>query len=455
MGLFSAVAKIAKSAVKAVSGSSVSSALSKAKRVVKAAPDFVFGTSSNVAVNAMKSTKGSIFTKVKAGAKAVVKDSEKASKVGGNFFKRLYNGVKTLPSALKQGTKAGARAAKIAGKSSVLGGVKGFFKAVGKKMPLIGSLVTVAFEIPNIWNAGKNEGLGTALKETGKAAVRLAGGAAGAVLGTFVGGPVGGVLGYMAGEWLLGKLTGKSYTDKKDFLEECGYKEEDINQLKAQGYSFDDIYNGVKDAVENAQEQIATQPAATQQKQVEQPSDKQQAEQTTTQQPVVSQNTPESGLDPQFNQNQQYSLEEVDSLRQYGFTDEDIQMMQSLGYSYSDAVALINNIKNGGAATPVNTPALSNVYSPNGNSDYIEPFQLPYPTTGFAQSNYYNSNVYSNPYSTDTYYNLLLSNLGMPTTGMSNPFATGNMQYNFTTQNTTNPNYDNLFYQNGRFGYSA
>jgi len=462
MGIISAVAKVAKSAIKAVSGKGATKAISNVKRAVKAAPDFIFGTGSDVGAKAMKATKGSIFTKMKAGAKAIVKDSEKASAKGGGFFKRLFNGLKSTPSSIAQGAKVGSRAAKIAGKSSFWGGVKGVFKSIGKKMPLIGSALCVAFEIPNIWSAAKDEGIGTALKETGKAVVRLAGGAAGATLGTFLGGPIGGIAGFAAGEWLLGKLTGDSYSDKKDFLAEQDIDDDTLKQLKEQGYSFDDIYKQVKvelKVVEAQQELEATtqetQPAgqtpAADQPVEEQPVAEQPA-QPISQVPAENPVGVTPGVEPVP---VRYSEEEVVLLKQLGLSDDDIQLLQNAGYSINDALALINNIKNQG-----NTP-ISDLTKPAGgttdtDSDYLEPFVLPYPmATGSAyqQPGSYNPGLYSNPYTMDTYYNLLLNDLGMQyNNNMTNPFGAGNTQnYGNISQNQ----YDNPYYKNGRLGFSA
>ena len=185
-----------------------------AKRAVKAAPEFILGTGSETVGAAMRAKKGSIFTKAKAGALALEKDIAKKSLQGG-FFKRTVKNLITTPKSLVHGTKVGARAAKIAGKSSFLGGLKGLGKGIAKKMPFIGALLTIGFELPNIFKAGNKEGTGEALKETGKAVGRLAGGAAGAAIGSAICPGIGSLIGWVAGEWLTSKIVGKSYTEKK------------------------------------------------------------------------------------------------------------------------------------------------------------------------------------------------------------------------------------------------
>lgn len=483
MGILSAVTKVAKSVVKAVKPKTVSSVtktvsssagsiFGKAKRVVKAAPDFIFGTGSDVGAKAMKATKGGFFTKLKAGAKAIVKDSEKAAAKGGGFFKRLFGGLKSTPAAIKNGAKVGSRAAKIAGKSSFWGATKGVFKAIGKRMPLIGSALCVAFEIPNIWSAAKDEGIGTALKETGKAVARLAGGAAGAMIGTFAGGPIGGIAGFAAGEWLVGKLTGDSYSDKKDYLAEQGIDDDTVKALKAQGYTFDQIYDEVKKAEKAAEEQgeqpvqqPAQQPVeqpAQQQPVVEQPTQPvgQQPVEQPVQQPVVQQPITQQPpvTDPAVSGTPvQYSAEDVAALKQMGLTDSDIQLLQSAGYSVNDVAALVNNIKNAGATTGVTPTTGTNPVAGAGNTDYLEPFVLPYPTTGspYQQPGFYNPTVYSNPYAMDTYYNFLLNDLNQMQyqNNMTNPFNTGYNNYQPISQNQNQ--YDNMYYKNGQFRFSA
>lgn len=471
MGIISAVAKVAKSAVKAiskkaVSGKGVSKAISNTKRAIKAAPDFIFGTGSDVGAKAMKATKGSIFTKMKAGAKAIVKDSEAAAAKGGNFFKRVYKGLKTTPSAVAKGAKVGSRAAKIAGKSSFLGGLKGSLKAIGKRMPLIGSALCVAFEIPNIWSAAKDEGIGTALKETGKAVARLAGGAAGATLGTFLGGPLGSIAGFAAGEWLVGKLTGDTYSDKKEFLAEYGIDDATIKQLKDQGYSFDDIYKEVKAEVKAAEQQEQTQ-YAEQERAVEEPTAQQPvAEPPAVEEPVnpvspvpSTPNKPVTSLpDEKSTDPVRYSEEEVALLKQVGLTDEDIELLQSAGYSMQDVLTLVKNIKNNDdSPSSINTPAADNTSSINPSDYILEPFILPYTMTGSAYNNQpglYNPGLYSNPYAMDTYYNFLLNDLGQMqyNNNMQNPILTRNQtNYQQPTQNKS----DNLYYKNGRLGFSA
>lgn len=198
-------------------GNMATKAFSYAKKGVKIVPDIIFGDGADTFVKAAnnaakaggKTTLRTIWNAVKAGGSAV-KNSHKTS-----FFSRFWKSLKTTPSKIKGQTLAGARLAKAAGKNQVLGGVKGFFKGIGKKMPMIGNLMLIAFELPNIISAIKEKGIGQGVAEVGKAGARLTGASlAGAAAGAAFG-PVGSLVGWIAGEWLTGKIVGKSYSEKK------------------------------------------------------------------------------------------------------------------------------------------------------------------------------------------------------------------------------------------------
>lgn len=201
------------------------------KRIANVYPELVFGTGSEVIGNTLKTTKGSVWTKGKAGFKALEK-SVKEQSVNGGFFKRLWTNLKSTPSAIKISAKDGYKAAKAAGKSGIWGGTKGLFKGIGKKLPFIGSALMVLFEIPNIITATKEQGIGQGVKETAKSAARLGGAAVGAAIGTAVCPVIGSLIGWVAGEWLTSKVVGKSYSEKKMEAEEQAA--EQIAQIQAQ-----------------------------------------------------------------------------------------------------------------------------------------------------------------------------------------------------------------------------
>lgn len=194
----------------------ISAIFSGMKRVAKVLPDLVLGNGAETAGKAIKTTinnKGSIFEAAKEGVKATEKLSIAAdgSKIG--FFTRVTSNIGMIKSMpLKY-----IRAAKISGKGifgQAYAGIKGFFKGVGKNMPLIGALMTVAFEIPNVVKASKEQGIGQGVKETVKAGARLCGGGLGAAIGSAICPGIGTMIGWMAGEWLTSKVVGKSYSEK-------------------------------------------------------------------------------------------------------------------------------------------------------------------------------------------------------------------------------------------------
>lgn len=93
--------------------------------------------------------------------------------------------------------------------------IGGTLKGLGKRAPLIGTALMIAFELPNIFKATKDGGLVNGAIEAGKSGVRIAAGVACGAIGTAVLGPVGSILGFIVGD-MLGKLVvGKSYSEKQ------------------------------------------------------------------------------------------------------------------------------------------------------------------------------------------------------------------------------------------------
>lgn len=103
---------------------------------------------------------------------------------------------------------------------------KALFKVAGKRLPLAGNALLLAFSIPTIWQATKEEGLLGGSVEAGKEVSKLTAGAAGMAIGSaicpipLVGSFIGGLVGWTAGEWLMSKVVGKSYQEKKQAAEE-------------------------------------------------------------------------------------------------------------------------------------------------------------------------------------------------------------------------------------------
>lgn len=181
------------------------------KRIVNVMPEAILGNGAEVAGKAMRATKGSLLKRGKAGFKALEADIAAKKLSQGGFLKRITSNLGDIPKLAKEGFNA----AKAAGKNSIWGGVKGLFKGLGKNMPFIGAATTLLFELPNIWTATKEQGIGQGVAEVAKAGTRLAGGAAGAAIGSAIFPGIGTIVGWIAGEWLTGKIVGKTYSEKK------------------------------------------------------------------------------------------------------------------------------------------------------------------------------------------------------------------------------------------------
>lgn len=94
--------------------------------------------------------------------------------------------------------------------------IGGTLKGLGKRAPLIGTALMVAFELPNIIKATKDGGLINGAAEAGKSGVRIAAGIACGAIGAAILGPLGSIPGFIVGD-ILGKLVvGKSYSEKKE-----------------------------------------------------------------------------------------------------------------------------------------------------------------------------------------------------------------------------------------------
>lgn len=139
-----------------------------------------------------------------------------------SFFQYIKSSAKSWGQEISAGAKTG-----------IWGGAKGVFGGIGKRMPLVGTALALAMEIPNLYNAffNKEGGVVTGSVETGKAALKLGafagGAAAGAAVGTFifpgVGTVVGGLIGFLgsalggiATSVVADKVLGKSFTEKAE-----------------------------------------------------------------------------------------------------------------------------------------------------------------------------------------------------------------------------------------------
>ncbi len=125
---------------------------------------------------------------------------------------------KKVFAALKDSLKSYGKDVSALWKNKNVGFFKkigGTLKGLGKRAPLLGTVLMVAFELPNIFRASKDEGLLAGAAEAGKSAVRIAAGTALGAVGTALLGPVGSIVGFIVGDMLAKVVVGKSYTEKK------------------------------------------------------------------------------------------------------------------------------------------------------------------------------------------------------------------------------------------------
>ena len=256
--------------------SALRTGMSYGRRIANVTPEFLLGDTSEIIGQAIKAEKGSIWKKGKAGFKALENYNNAQT---GTFFSRLVNNLRNTPTDLANGFKASKAAAKAAGKSGIWGGIKGVGKAVAKKMPLIGAVLTLAIETPNIIGAFANGGFKAGMKEIGGAGVELGCMAAGAAIGSCFG-PVGTIVGSIVGGIAGMLVRGKTHSEKKAEEEAAAqeqqaqvveYTKDEINVLKAYGLTDDEIAQiqsagySAQDVVKAVEEELKAQQAALEQ----------------------------------------------------------------------------------------------------------------------------------------------------------------------------------------------
>ena len=215
----------------------IGSILKTGLKYIKTVPRYAFGGGNEVISAARKSKYASgakfetIFKnpleKAKAGISALHKDVL-ATAAKPSFFSKLKSlwksGVNTATSAgaklgimgtIKAGLKGiGSAAVKAVKGAYQAGGIKGILKPL-KKMPLLGTLLTIGWEIPDIVKAfkDKDSGFTEGCKQILKSGAKIVTGTIFSAVGAALGGPVGGALGYLAGEQLASFIVGGSYSE--------------------------------------------------------------------------------------------------------------------------------------------------------------------------------------------------------------------------------------------------
>lgn len=134
----------------------------------------------------------------------------------GSFMGKVWKDFVDIPACFKNNIKNGWTKAGAKGASKLLGGVKGFGKALMKKMPLIGGIMMLVGHIPNITAAFKDGGFGAGLLEIGKSGAKIGLDMAGFVIGqALIPIPlVGGLIGSFVLGGIGNAILGKGYKEK-------------------------------------------------------------------------------------------------------------------------------------------------------------------------------------------------------------------------------------------------
>lgn len=201
---------------------------------------------SDIITNTIKSKSGS-GSSIFSGLGGNIRDAFVAAEKGTSntpLWQGMKNSITSFPQDISVGWK---------GAASLGGKLKSFCGQFGKRIPLIGSVIMVLFELPNIIEATKDKGLIAGALETVKAGGRLAVGMTCAAIGQALC-PVpiaGSILGWMAGDWIYSKIFGKSYKEQKD------EKTSAVKEMQAQTQEY---YRGMANPqlVYNTAQQLPT-----------------------------------------------------------------------------------------------------------------------------------------------------------------------------------------------------
>lgn len=221
---------------------------STAWRYTKAMPGFIFGTQSELMGETLrKSYKAQGWKKmgnqIADAFEKGVTTHEAAVKKNGGFFKNMWKDLTSIVPDTKNRWKTAGRLADIKKKSAAgkfWTQFKSLGKVFGKRMPLIGAALTLAFELPNIAKATWNDGLLAGGFETAKTGVRLGTGAIGGAIGSaLIPIPlVGAIVGYAVGDFIGKLIVGKSYSEKQAVNEEQKVTQAQFNNIDTSKIPF-------------------------------------------------------------------------------------------------------------------------------------------------------------------------------------------------------------------------
>ena len=249
------------------------------QRAGKLYPDFVLGTGNEAFTQAMRSTiknRGkngqtylqSVWSGIKDGTAAAEKHNGILEKRHGGFWKNTWASLRSFPKKVAQGWRVGGKLADKAGQtglSKLWSQFKGSLSGIGKRMPLLFSLMVVLPEIPNRFLAFKDRDLAGGTLEIGKTALRLGAGMTAAAIGqALIPIPiVGGIVGYMAGDWLMSKFTGKSHSEKKAEAEQAQQEQLAQQQAMMQQYGMNPFGTQISPSGMNIPQQQLNIPSPT------------------------------------------------------------------------------------------------------------------------------------------------------------------------------------------------
>ena len=331
MGIFSAVAKVATRIVKAVTKSGGSSA---AKTVQKSS--------------------GSIWSGVKSVAKSVVGGNGLASRAVSKLTKAaskpsLWKSVTNAASKLwKPLAKYGSKALKIGTK-------------LCKRIPVVGTVITLAVELPNIYKGYKKEGWKGALKQVGGAGIELGCMAAGAAIGSVVPGvgtAIGAVVGGLIGWGIRAFTLPEPDDDDEAEAPKANEKQEAQAPKKEEVKPKETEKPSPSEPVTETPVQkptTPTKPTTPVDNGVEIPDEDEGSDEI--------EDTEETDITRGDNAEVTYTKDEIERLSALGMSRKQIKLLMENGFTYRDVeLALITSMleESQGTANPFSTEAKSN-----------------------------------------------------------------------------------------------
>ena len=328
MGIFSAVAKVATRIVKAVTKSGGGSA-----------------------AKAVQKSSGSIWSGVKSVAKSVVGGNGLASRAVSKLTKAaskpsLWKSVTNAASKLwKPLAKYGSKALKIGTK-------------LCKRIPVVGTVITLAVELPNIYKGYKKEGWKGALKQVGGAGIELGCMAAGAAIGSVVPGvgtAIGAVVGGLIGWGIRAFTLPEPDDDDEAEAPKANEKQEAQAPKKEEVKPKETEKPSPSEPVTETPVQKPTTPTTPVDNGVEIPDEDEGSDEI--------EDTEETDNTTGDNAEVTYTKDEIERLLALGMSRKQIKLLMENGFTYRDVeMALITSMleDSQGTANPFSTEAKSN-----------------------------------------------------------------------------------------------